>query len=123
MNSITTNSTSFKSTVIPLKNNKICVKKYLDAVKNCNLVSMDRKFSVEQAYRELFNNVRNANIYKSGLMLQHDKKNNGYIRFLGYDQGNDEYMYSQLKKVDRNARYVKDIPDDGYDHSVIELLV
>ena len=119
MNTINNTNLSFRSTVIP-QNAKKPVMAYMDALKNCNLTSMS-KDSVENCYKKLFRDARESQIYRTGVMI--GGEDNVLMRFMGYDIGNDQYVFNQLKKVDKNVKYIKDVPEDGYEHNAIELLI
>ncbi len=120
MNTINSTNMTFGSTVIPV-NTKKPIMNYFNAIKNCNLKSM-QNMSVEDCYRKLFSNAKDLEKYEAGIMLDKDKNNNVVLRILGYCKENDEYIFGRLKKVDSNVKYIKDIIDDGYEHGAFEIL-
>ena len=118
MDRINSADISFRSTIIPRATKKPFMA-YFEALKNCNLLSMP-KTSVEEAYKDLFVKAKTGE-YHSGVML--DRNSDFAMRFLGYNKENDEYIFNQLQKTDKNVQYVRDIPDDGLEHGRIELFV
>ena len=121
MNTINSRDVSFRSTIVPLNSKKPIIN-YFNAINSCNLKSMQNK-SIEQCYKELFANAKNSDIARSGIMFDKDAQNTPVLRFLGFSKGNDEFIFRQLKKIDKNAKYIRDIIDDGYEHGTIELFV
>ena len=120
MNTINSNNISFGSTIVPL-NSKKPLAAYLNAIKTCNLKSM-QNMPVEKAYEKLFTDAYSSN-YHSGVMLDTDKLYGRVLRFLGYSKGNDEFIFNQLKKIDKNVHYIKDTINDGYEHNRFEILI
>ena len=120
MNTINSTNMTFGSTVIPINAKKPIIN-YFNAIKNCNPKSM-QNMSVENCYRKLFSEANDLGHCQTGIMIDKDKNNNVVLRLLGYSKENDEYIYRQLKKVDSNIKYIKDIIDDGYDHGAFEIL-
>lgn len=103
MNTINPTNITFRSTIVPM-NTKRPLLDYMNALKNCNLKSM-QNMSVEQCYKSLHNCAVNSKEYYTGVILE-----NGYMRFLGNNIGNDKYVFHQLKKLDKNVSYSNDIP-------------
>lgn len=120
MNTINSRDLSFRSTIIPLNSKKPLVK-YFDVINSCNLKSMQNK-PIEQCYKELFANAKNTDIANSGVMFDKDALNTPVLRFLGFSKENDEFIFRQLKKIDKDAKYIRDIIDDGYEHGTFELI-
>ena len=120
MNTIISTNMTFGSTVIPI-NTKKPIMNYFNAIKNCNLKSM-QNMSVKNCYRKLFSDAKDLGNYQTGIMIDEDKNNNIVLRLLGYSKENDIYIYRQLKKVDSDVKYIKDILDDGYEHGTFEII-
>ena len=120
MNTTNPAGISFHSTIIPA-NSKKPVLLYLNTLKNCEIKSM-QNMTVKDCYKKLFNNAKNHNVYRSGVMFDRDENNNIILRILGHSKENDEYIFRRLKKADRDVRYVRDIIDDGYDHEPFEII-
>ena len=119
MNTCNPVNLSFRSTIIPRNANK-SFNAYMDTLKSCELKSMSNS-SVENCYKELFREARELKKYRTGVMM--DRQKDVLMRFMGYSPENDQYIFNQLKKVDKNVRYIKDVPNDGYEHNTIELLI
>lgn len=121
MNTVNSNCVTFRSTVIPI-NSKKPIFEYIDKLKMCNLKSM-QNMSIEDCYKKLFDEANNSKQYFTGVMLGKDEFDNSIIRFLGYNKENDRFIFKELKNLDRDARYIKDTINDGFEHGSFEILI
>ena len=121
MNTVNSTGVSFRSTIIPINSKKPLIE-YMDKLKNCNLKSMNN-MSIENCYRKLFDEAKNSKQYYTGVMLGKDENGNAIMRFIGHSKENDEFVFKQIKKFDRDARYTKDTIDDGFEHGSFEILI
>ena len=118
MNTINSKDISFRSVIVPIKT-KEPIMKYFNAIKDCELKSMPN-IPIKDCYKKLFNDAKNFNNY-AGVKFD-TVNNNPVLRFIGHSKENEDFLYHQLKKVDKNTQYIRDIIDDGYEHGSIDIL-
>ena len=92
---------TFKSTRIPIANNKKLFMDYIDVLPPKVYKSFSN-CSVEECLPKLRE-------FDSALGLLIGKDNCFYI--FGKNQSQDKFLYNRLKKVDSNVSYIKDVKD------------